>query len=128
MKLLLDTHALLWFLADDSRLSATAKATIRDPTNERCLSPISLLEIAVKVSINKLKLPAPFAAMFPMQLTLNHILLLAIEARHTAEVTTLPLHHRDPFNRLLAATAIVERLTLVSIDPAFDAYGLTRLW
>lgn len=128
MKLLLDTHALLWFLADDSRLSATAKATIRDPGNERCLSPISLLEIAVKFSIHKLKLPVPFAAMFPAQLTLNRIRLLPIEAHHAAGVADLPLHHRDPFDRLLAATALLDGLLLVSVDPAFDAYGLARLW
>ena len=99
MKLLLDTHALLWFLADDPRLSAAAKEVIEDPANERWLSGVSLLEIAIKVSINKLKLPTPFTAMFPAQLTLNQIRLLAIEAHHAAAVATLPLHHRDPFDR-----------------------------
>ncbi len=128
MKLLLDSHALLWFLADDPRLSAVAKKTIEDPANERWLSGISLLEIAIKISINKLKLPAPFAAMFPAQLTLNHVRLIAIEAHHAAGVTSLPLHHRDPFDRLLAATAISDSIVLVSADAAFDAYGLARIW
>jgi PIN domain nuclease of toxin-antitoxin system len=128
MKLLLDTHALLWFLADDPRLSASAKKAIEDPANERWLSGISLLEIAIKLSINKLRLPAPFTAMFPGQLILNRISLIAIEAHHAAGVASLPLHHRDPFDRLLAATALADGFALVSADIAFDAYGLARVW
>lgn len=128
MKLLLDTHALLWFLADSKKLSATAKAAIEDPANERWLSPISLVEIAIKVRIDKLRLDDPFAVVFPSSLTANHIQLLPMEARHIEPLTTLPMHHRDPFDRLIAATALIDRLTLVSVDAAFDAYGLTRLW
>src|SRR5262249_49485988 len=112
----------------DPKLSAAAKVTIEDPGHERLLSPISLLEIAVKVRIGKLPLPVPFAAMFPAQLTLNRIQLFPIEVRHIAEVAALPLHHKYPFDRLLAATALVEGLTFVSADTVFDAYGLTRLW
>jgi PIN domain nuclease of toxin-antitoxin system len=128
MKLLLDTHALLWFLAGSTRLSAAALAAINDPANERWLSPSSLVEIALKVRLNKLRLTAPFAVLFPAQLTANRIRLWPIEAAHAAALATLPLHHRDPFDRLIAATALVEGLTLVSADGAFDAYGLTRLW
>jgi PIN domain nuclease of toxin-antitoxin system len=128
MRLLLDTHTLLWFLAGSASLSAPALAAINDPSNERWLSPISLLEIAVQVRINKLRLVAPFGVLFPARLTANQVRLWPIEASHCASMTTLPLHHRDPFDRLLAATALVEGLTLVSADPAFDAYGLTRLW
>jgi PIN domain nuclease of toxin-antitoxin system len=128
MKLLLDTCALLWFLTDDPKLRASAKAAIEDPANQRRLSPISLLEIALKVRLRKLPLPAPFAAMFPALLTLNRINLLPLEPQHIAPLTTLPLHHKDPFDRLIAATALVEQLTLVSADPAFDLYGLTRLY
>src|SRR6059058_1800836 len=100
MKLLLDTHALLWFLAGSARLSAAALVAIRDPANELWLSPISLLEIAIKVRINKLRLVAPFGVLFPAQLTANRIGLWPIEASHTALLTTLPLHHQDPFDRL----------------------------
>ncbi|MEX0703909.1 MAG: type II toxin-antitoxin system VapC family toxin [Planctomycetales bacterium] len=128
MRLLLDTHALLWFLADDPRLSAAAKAAISDPSNERWLSPISLLEIALKVRIGKLPLHVPFAALFPAQLLANDIALLPLEPAHIEPLTSLPLHHRDPFDRTLASTALVEGSTLVSADPLFDAYGLTRLW
>lgn len=128
MKLLLDTCALLWFLTDDPRLSAPAKTAIEDAANERWLSPISLLEIAIKVRVGKLPLPAPFAALFPALLTLNRIHLFPMEARHVEPLTTLPLHHKDPFDRLIAATAVVEGLTLVSADTALDAYGPNRLW
>jgi PIN domain nuclease of toxin-antitoxin system len=128
MKLLLDTCTLLWFLTNDAKLSETAKTAIRDPANERWLAPISLLEIGIKVRIGKLPLPAPFAAMFPSLLTLNRIQLLPLGVSHIESLTTLPLHHKDPFDSLIAATALVEKLPLVSADPAFDAYGLTRLW
>src|SRR5438034_369504 len=127
MKLLLDTHAVLWFVADDPKLSAAAKAALGDPTNERLMSPVSLLEIAIKVRLRKLHLSAPFAVLFPAQLTVNRIELIALEPRHIEPLTRLPLHHKDPFDRLLAATALVEGLTLVSADPAFDAYGVNRL-
>jgi PIN domain nuclease of toxin-antitoxin system len=128
MRLLLDTHTLLWFLADDPRLSATAKAAIEDPANERWLSPISLLEIVLKHRLGKLPLPAAFGAMFPADLAANDIHLLPVEAEHLDTLTRLPLHHKDPFDGLLAATALVEQLTFVSADAAFDAYGLVRAW
>ena len=128
MRLLLDTHALLWFLADDPRLSATAKAAIEDPANERWLSPISLLEIALKNRIGKLPLPAPFGALFPSALVAEDIHLLPIEARHIEPLTTMPFHHNDPFDRLIVATSLVENLRTVSPDAILDAYGVTRLW
>lgn len=128
MKLLLDTHIMLWFIADDPKLSTAAKTALVDPAATRWLSPISLLEIAIKVQLKKLPLAAAFGSLFPSQLTLNQIQLIPLETRHIEPLTTLPLHHRDPFDRLIAATALVEGLTLVSADPAFDAYGLTRIW
>jgi PIN domain nuclease of toxin-antitoxin system len=128
MRLLLDTCALLWFLTNNPKLSVAATAAIEDPANERWLSPISLLEIALKVRLGKLHLHASFAALFPAHLLANDIHLLPLEAAHIEPLTTLAMHHRDPFDRLLAATALVEGMTLVSSDAAFDAYGLTRLW
>jgi PIN domain nuclease of toxin-antitoxin system len=128
MRLLLDTCALLWFLTDDAKLSVPAKAAIEDPVNERWLSPASLREIALKARLGKLPLHRPFGALFPKQLTDNDIHLLPLEPIHIEPPTTLPLHHKDPFDRLIAATALVEGLTLVSSDAAFDAYGLARLW
>lgn len=128
MRLLLDTCALLWFLTNNPKLSAAAKAAIEDPTNERWLSPISLLEIALKVRLGKLHLHAPFGALFPAELLASDIHLLPLEPAHIEPLTTLPLHHRDPFDRLLAATTLVEGMTLVSPDGRFDAHGVSRWW
>jgi PIN domain nuclease of toxin-antitoxin system len=128
MRLLLDAHALLWFLADDPQLSATAKAAIEDPANERWLSPISLLEIALKNRIGKRPLPGPFGTLSPAALVVEDIHLLPIEPRHIEPLTTMPFHHKDPFDRLVAATALVETMRLVSADAVLDAYGVTRLW
>jgi PIN domain nuclease of toxin-antitoxin system len=128
MKLLLDAHALLWFLDDDPRLSTVAKAALLDPANERWLSPISLVEIALKNRLGKLPLPAPFGALFPAQLIMNRIALVPIEPRHIEPLTTMPFHHKDPFDRLVAATALNESMRLVSADTLLDAYGVNRLW
>lgn len=128
MNLLLDTHVILWFLANAPNLSAAASRAILDPANTRWTSPISLLEIALKNRLGKLPLPDPFGVMFPASLTASDIHLLPLEPAHIEPLTRLPLHHKDPFDRLLAATALVEGLILVSADSTFDAYGLTRLW
>lgn len=128
MKLVLDTCALLWLLGNAPQLSAAARSALLDPLNERWLSPISLVEIALKVRIGKLPLPRPYASIFPAELFANDIHLLPLAAEHIEPLTALPLHHRDPFDRLIAATVLVEGMTLVSADPVFDAYGLRRLW
>ena len=128
MRLLLDTHTLLWFQANNPKLSTTARAAILDLANERWLSPISLVEIAIKNRLRKLPLPAPFSTLYPATLIADDIHLLPIESEHVEPLTTLPMYHRDPFDRLIAATALVEGLSLVSSDPVFDLYGVTRHW
>src|SRR6266849_10644067 len=126
MRLLLDTHTLLWFLSNDPKLSTTAKVAIENLANVRFLSPASLVEIALKVRLGKLKLHAPFATLFPAQLIANDIHLIHLEPQRIEPLTTLPFHHKDPFDRLIAATGLVEGLTVVSKDLLFDAYGLSR--
>jgi len=128
VRLLLDTHALIWFLDNDPRLSPRAKSAISDPANERWLCPISLLEIAIKVRIRKLRLADQFANLFPAELLRNDIHLLPLEPQHVEPLTTMSMYHKDPFDRLIAATTLVEQLTLVSVDAIFDSYGLSRLW
>ena len=128
MKLLLDTHAFLWFVWKHARLSAAAQALILDPKNILFFSMASCWEIAVKVSISKLALAEPYAVFMPREIAANRLLLLPVEMAHVSAVATLPLHHRDPFDRLLITQSLVEGMPLVSADPLFDRYGVTRLW
>lgn len=127
MNLLLDTHVFLWFIMGSPNLSADARALIEDDANRKFISVASLWEIAIKSSIGKLTLSAPFDKLIPQQLSVNGFELLPIELAHLAAVTTLPFHHRDPFDRLLIAQATVEKMPIVTIDSAFEAYSVTRL-
>ena len=128
MKLLLDTHAFLWFIMGNPNLSANARALIEDLANEKFLSVASVWEIAIKVSIGKLALSAQFNTLIPQQLSVNGFELLNLEVRHAAALINLPFHHRDPFDRLLIAQAIVEQMQIVSTDSTFDGYPIQRLW
>jgi PIN domain nuclease of toxin-antitoxin system len=125
---LLDTHSFLWFIAGDSRLSETARRFIADPQNTVLVSRASLWEIAIKVSIGKLGLAQPYGELIPQQLEHQRIGVLRVELPHLAAVATLPLHHRDPFDRLIIAQALTEIVPAVSIDGAFDAYSVQRIW
>ena len=127
MKLLLDTHTFIWFIMGNPALSNQARALIEDVANEKFLSVASLWEIAIKLSIGKLSLSEPFHRLIPEQLSLNGFELLNIEIDHAAMVATLPFHHRDPFDRLIIAQAVVEKMAIVSIDAVFDHYPITRL-
>src|SRR5947208_12960492 len=106
MNLLLDTHILLWFITGDSRLSNTSLDFINDARNDKFVSVASLWEIAIKVSNGKLTLSATFDDLFPHQLDINGFELLPVLIAHTSVVSSLPFHHRDPFDRLLVAQAI----------------------
>jgi PIN domain nuclease of toxin-antitoxin system len=128
MNVLLDTHTFLWFIANDLRLSSQAQALIQDSGNRRLLSMASLWEIAIKISLGKLTLAQPFDQFIPRQLQLNQIEILAIELPHLAAVVAMPFHHRDPFDRLMAAQCQIEALPIISADPAFDAYSIRRVW
>ena len=128
MRLLLDTHAFLWFIMGSANLSVNARALIENPANERLLSVASLWEIAIKTSLGKLALSSPFGDLIPEQLSLNGIDLLQIKVDYLSTLTALPFHHRDPFDRLIIAQSLVEKIPVVSIDGAFDTYGVTRLW
>lgn len=128
MRLLLDTHGFLWFVGGNTKLSAQARQLIEDEGNEVFLSVGSLWEIAIKMSTGKLALTSPFEVLIPQQLSVNRIILLDIAISHTIVVSNLPPYHKDPFDRLLVAQALVEQLPIVSIDSALDAYGVTRLW
>ena len=128
MRFLLDTHVFLWFITDDPRLSGYARTLIEDELNERLLSIASIWEIAIKVSIGKLPLTQSLETFLPDQMRQNGITPLPLELSHVYRVSTLPVHHRDPFDRLLVAQCLIEQLPLLSADQAFDSYGIQRIW
>ncbi len=129
MRYLLDTHAFLWFLNEDIALSAKATAAIEDLSHTIYLSIASLWEIAIKVKIGKLELPQPFGVFMRRQLEINRRLrLLAISIDHLDITASIPLHHRDPFDRLLIGQALRENLTLITNDSKLSLYPVHRLW
>ncbi len=128
MRYLLDTHTLLWFIAEDKELSDRARRLILDSSSEILISIASLWEIAIKINIGKLVLDKPFNQLFPDELDSHGIDILDITMDHFMQVTTLPLHHRDPFDRLIIAQALVEGMPIIGVDSAFDAYGVSREW
>jgi PIN domain nuclease of toxin-antitoxin system len=128
MTYLLDTHAFLWFINDDLLLSAAAKSLIEDPENAIYLSAASVWEMAIKVSLGKLEMPAPFTDFVNEQLHENSITLLEIKTSHAGIVATLPFHHRDPFDRLIIAQSQSEAFPIIGRDEIFDRYGIKRHW
>lgn len=122
MHLLLDTHIFLWFIAGDKKLRDPVRALLDDDENEALLSIASLWEIAVKVNIGKLRLDRPFEELIPEQLSVNEIDRLPIRMEHLATLLKLPLHHRDPFDRLIIAQALSEGVAVLSDDPEFRKY------
>jgi PIN domain nuclease of toxin-antitoxin system len=126
--LLLDTHAMLWFVWDDPKLSASAKKAIEDAENRKLVSIASCWEIAIKVGLGKLDLGESSRTFLPREIAVNNFELLPITLDHATGVEGLPMHHRDPFDRVLVAQAIAESLTVIGADSDFDPYGVTRLW
>ncbi len=128
MRLLLDTHAFLWFVLNDPQLSARAQGLINDPANDILVSPASYWEIAIKVRLGKLNLYSAYDDFMQRGIVGNDFEIIAIEPDHTSVLTTLPLRHKDPFDRLLIAQAMVEAVPIISADPVLDKYPVTRLW
>lgn len=128
MRLLLDTQAFLWAVFDQPRLSTQARRLFQDPGNVLLLSLASIWEIAIKVSVGKLALKESFERFIPAELQTNRIAQLNIDFRHVARAAKLPFHHRDPFDRLIIAQGLEEKLPIISVDPAFDKYKVKRLW
>ena len=126
MKLLLDTHALAWWLADSPSLSAPARAAIAEPANEVWASAVSGYELVNKQRLGKLQ--PPMADELAAMIRRAALPVLAISIDHAIAAAALPGPHRDPWDRLLMAQSRLERLTLVSIDSVFGEYGLATLW
>lgn len=127
-KFLLDTHSFLWFISDHPSLSMSAKLLIEDASNQRLISIASIWEMAIKTSLGKLSFSSPFETFIVQQIQINEFEILGITIDHLTTVSTLSMHHRDPFDRLLIAQALVEEIPIVGVDSAFDAYPIQRLW
>ena len=127
MTLLVDTHAFLWFVAGDPRLSRAARRAIEANSESWWLSAASVWELAIKSSLKRLVLPAP-AAEYIAEKEQAGLRVLPVEWSHAAAVESLPFHHRDPFDRLLVAQAQTEKLAVVTGDPAFRKYGVRVVW
>jgi PIN domain nuclease of toxin-antitoxin system len=128
MRFLADTQSFIWFIEGDPKLSTDARTTIENIANTRLLSVASIWEMAIKVSIGKLVFNPPFATLIPGEIVRNSFDILDVSIPHIVQVASLTLHHRDPFDRMMIAQAIVERVPIVSADPAFDAYPIMRIW
>jgi PIN domain nuclease of toxin-antitoxin system len=128
MRFLLDTHAFLWWVSEDARLSKAARGAIGDGANECYFSMASAWELAIKVSLGKFTVAGRLDRLLPEQIAANGFEMLHVEVDHVARVASLPFHHRDPFDRLLAAQALSEDLAIVSADLVFRRYGVRRVW
>ncbi len=128
MRLLLDAHALIWALDDPLRLGAQASIELGSPANDLLLSDGTIWELGIKVGLGKLSLSLPFREWMNQAIIDLAVTVLPITVAHVDAQIALPFHHRDPFDRLLAAQAQIEGATLVSRDLVFDQYGTDRLW
>ena len=128
MKLLLDTHAVVWFYLADPKLSANASAAIVDPANEIWVRPASYWEIPIKIARGRYAITEPYEDFWRNAIDGNGFSILPVLPRHTAWLTAMPFHHQDPFDRLIFAKALAEGMALVSADAIVASYGLTRIW
>lgn len=128
MRLLLDTHAFLWWVEDGPRLSGRAREAIADEGNEILFSVVSAWEIVIKVGTGKLALDEAPESMIPDQIARNDIQILPMEMSHALRVHALPTHHKDPFDRLLVAQALDEGMPLITADPEISRYPVEVVW
>ncbi len=127
MRLLLDGHAFLWFVSGDRRLGDAARLAIESPEAEPHLSLATVWELAIKVSVGRLTMAAPFHAFMTEKLATN-LRLLPIRLPHALAIHSLPFHHRDPFDRMVIAQALVDQMPVVTRDRVFSKYGVEVVW
>ncbi len=128
MRVLLDTHVFLWWVEGVRTLPAKARAVIANRDNECLLSVASVWEMAIKAGLGKLKLSLPVTRFVAENVAANGFRMLEISVVHAGGVETLAAHHGDPFDRMLVAQALEEKLPIVSADPIFAKYGVKRIW
>lgn len=128
MRLLLDTHTLLWFFSGNDKISDTAKILIENPQNHKFISIASIWEMAIKQSQGKLDLEVTAAQYVKEKLIADDFSLLPVQIEHLELISSLPFHHRDPFDRLLISQSITEQIPILSSDKAFNQYSVKRIW
>lgn len=128
MRLLLDTHTLLWFAEDSPQMPDYAKTLLENSQHQKWVSVASIWEIAIKYRLRKLMLNEPPEKYLPDILKQGGISLLPVMYEHAVFVSKLTLHHKDPFDRLLVAQSLIEAMPLISADTILDSYGVTRYW
>lgn len=128
MKLLLDTHTFLWWFSDRKQLSDHVIDVCMDRTNSLLLSVVSAWEIQIKVGIGKLALAKPLRDIIADELNAQQITLLSVDLRHVLQIANLPMHHKDPFDRMLVAQAVIEKAVIVTRDSEIAKYPLTTPW
>lgn len=128
MRAMLDTHAFIWWVMNDSQLSLTAKTIIADPGNLLFLSAASAWEIVIKVRLGKLTLPEAPESYIPSRLKMNRFESLSIQLVHALQVTHLPDLHRDPFDRIIIAQSQVENIPIVTVDSQIMQYPVDVIW
>jgi len=124
---ILDTHTAVWFLNNDKNLSQVARQIILDASNRRCISIASVWELAIKVNIGKLRFPGNSAGFIRLAEN-NGFSIMPIEPSYLTIIESLPLIHRDPFDHILIATAIVEKMTIITVDENIARYGVPHVW
>jgi PIN domain nuclease of toxin-antitoxin system len=128
LRVLLDTHCWLWVWTDPERFSTEARALLGDPANETFLSAASAWEIAIKCALGRLALPEPPPEFVSKRTRLSGATALAIEHAHAVHVAALPMHHKDPFDRMLIAQAQVEGMSIMTVDRRFEPYDVDVHW
>ena len=128
MRVLIDTHALLWFCEGNDSLSSAARTAIEDQGSERYVSHATAWEMAIKLSLGKLRVASGYESIFPGVLDANGLRLLVPSVEHYKALISMPKFHGDPFDRLIIAQAQVEGLTVITHDGAFRQYGVPILW
>ncbi|HEV7889489.1 MAG TPA: type II toxin-antitoxin system VapC family toxin [Pyrinomonadaceae bacterium] len=128
MRLLLDTHAFIWWASDSAKLPAAVRAECSGPANALLLSVVSVWEMQIKIQLGKLKAGRPLPDLVEHQVRVNRMQILPVSLEHVLALDSLPALHKDPFDRLLIAQATVEDLFLVSGDPVFSGYPVKLLW
>ena len=128
MRVLIDSHALIWYVDQDKLLSLASHAAISDPANDLLFSAGSIWEIGIKVGLGKIVLTQPFKPWMNQAISDLDVTILPLSVEYVSVQSNLPRHHGDPFDRLLLAQAIVEQVPIISADANLDAYGVTRIW